>query len=283
LAGTSPTVPKRQLGTALRRYREARELSRDVPAGVLECSPAKIGRIETGDVGVVAAELRALLDLYEITGEERSDLERLAQQSRQRRRSTPYSRAVPDWFRKYVNLEEVAEAMRNYDNELILGLCQTEDYARALISANTKTQPGDVDRAVQARLARQERLAGPDAIQLHVVMAEAAVRIQIGGPKVMRAQLERLRELTALPNITIQIIPFSVGAHAATGFPFSLLRLPKSEGLDVVYLEDLTSARYVDNDPVEQERYGVIWSHLIKAALTPDRSARLLATLRKEQ
>jgi hypothetical protein len=179
-----------------------------------------------------------------------------------------------------VNLEEVAGAIRSYDTELVPGLLQTEAYAHTVISTSPFSPPGDVDRLVQARLARQERLTGPDPVEVWAVLSEGALRRQVGGPDVQRAQLIRLRELADRPNITIQISAFDQGALVAAGFPFTLLRLADDE-LDVVYLEDLTSARYVDNDPHEQERYGVVWNHLARAALQPKASKRMLDILAK--
>jgi transcriptional regulator with XRE-family HTH domain len=280
MTGTTGTaVPKRQLGMALRRCREAQSLDRDAAAGALECSESKISRIEAGVVGMKATELRELLDLYQVTGKEREDLEQLRVQTSKRRKPTTYGTAVPDWFRRYVSLEEGATEIRTYSVEPIEGLLQTEDYARAVIEASTLPAPGDGERLVAARMARQDRLAGDDPIQVHAVLTEGALRTEIGGPDVMRDQVKHVRKLADLPNVTIQVCPFKSGAHAATGFPFILLRLPNSDGLDVVYLEDQTSARYYDNDPVEQQRYGVIWSHLIRSALTPAESKRFLTAL----
>lgn len=281
-SGVSSTVPKRQLGMALRKRREKLGMDREVPAGVLDCSSSKIGRIEAGDVGVRASELRDLLNLYEVAGQERKDLEMLGKQTRQRRKRTSYGTAIPDWFRKYVNLEEGATEIKCYDTELVSGLFQTEEYAHALISASPLPSPGDVDRLVQARLARQELIIGDDPANMWVVLSEGALRRQVGGAEVMRRQLAHLRELAKRPNITIQISPFKQGAHAATGFGFTLLSLPNTEGLDVVYLEDMTGARYVDNDPAEQQRYAIIWNHLTRSVLSPDPSAKLLATMLKE-
>jgi transcriptional regulator with XRE-family HTH domain len=275
----SATVPKRQLGMRLRQLREQLGLEREEAAKALDCSPSKIGRIETGDVGVKSAELRVLLDLYHVTDdEERDDLARLAGQSRGRRKRTDYAKAIPDWFRKYINLEEGATQVKKYDTELITGLLQTEAYARAITRANPLHDPHDVDRLVRARLARQKYVFD-EHIELSVVMNEGVLHRAVGGPEVMREQLEHLVEMGRRDHVTIQVIPFERGAHAATGFAFSLLRLPNDDGLDVVYLEDLTSARYVDNDPEEQQRYGIIWSHLIRSASTPQATADFLTTL----
>ena len=280
VTGTTRTaVPKRQLGMALRRHREAQDIDRETAARALECSASKIGRIEAGVVGMKAAELRVLLDLYEVGGPERDDLEQLRSQTSRRRKPTTYGTAIPDWFRRYVSLEEGATEIRTYVVEPVPGMFQTEDYARAVIEASTLPPPGNVELLVAARMARQERLTGDDPLHIHAVLAEGVLHTEVGGRDVMRRQIERLRELADLPNVTIQVCPFRSGAHAATGFPFNLLRLPNSDGLDVVYLEDQTSARYIDNDPSEQQKYGVIWNHLIRSAQTPAASKKLLTKL----
>lgn len=275
---SSASVPKRQLGMALRKRREELGMERDAAAELLECSASKIGRIETGDVGVKASELRDLLALYQFPAEARADLLRLGMQSRKRRARTDYGPAIPDWFRKYIDLEEGATQIKNYSTELVTGLLQTEAYARAVTEASPLPPPGDVGRLVSARMARQRRLL-KEAIPLWVVMSEGVLHRRVGGPKVMREQLAALRELGKLDHVTIQVVPFDRGAHAATGFSFTLLRLPNANGLDVVYLEDLTSARYVDNDAEEQQRYGIVWNHVTRAALSPDETADLLDTL----
>lgn len=277
---TGGVVAKRQLGQALRALRERARLDRAAAARVLDCSVGKIGKIELGEVGVRATELRVLLDLYEVSDPDRTDLELLGQQSRQRRRRTSYGPAVPDWFRRFASLEEVAAEIKSYQADVIPGVMQIEDYARALTMASPLRPPGDVDRLVAARLARQERLTGDDPVRMSVILGEAAVRNEIGGPDVLQRQLAHLRVLAERPNITIQVAPFSGGAHAASGFSFVLLKLA-SDSLDVVYLEDLTSARYIDNDAVEQQRYGIVWNALRLSAMTPDESTRLLDTLVK--
>lgn len=277
---TSPTVPKRQLGMALRRRREELGLDREDAASVLECSPSKIGRIEQGDVGVKATELRALMDLYRIQGDDRRALERLGAETRHRRPRTNYGPALPDWFRRYVNLEEAATRIRTYQPELVPGLLQTEAYARAVMTASTVPAPGDIEHLVQARLARQRRLHGPDAPELWAVISEGTLRQQVGGRSVMREQLAHLRRLADYPSITIQVMPFEAGAHAATGFAFWLLRFPNDNGLETVYLEDLTSATYISDDkPEDQQRYAIAWDHLIRAAATPEASIEIIEKL----
>jgi transcriptional regulator with XRE-family HTH domain len=270
-------VSKWQLGMALRRRREALGMDQKEPAALLGCSAGKIGTIESGDVGMKPEELVTLLDLYGVDGPEREDLIALGLQSRARRRRTSYGPAIPDWFRRYVHLEEGAVAVKKI-SDVVPGPLQTEGTARAIMLASPLPSPADVDQLVKARMARQR---GPDdPTRMHMVLRQSALRIQIGGPDVHRAQLKHLRELADWPNVTLQIIREEDGADPAMGFVFALLELPNAkDGLDVVYLEDPTSARYIDRDVREQQRYGLIWNALVRFALPPVASAALLDTL----
>jgi transcriptional regulator with XRE-family HTH domain len=279
MATSSGAVAKRQLGMALRHWRRERSLDREAVAEVLECSASKITKIENGDVSVRPDDLHRLLELYRITGSERADAEELAAQSRGRRPRTSWGPAVPDWFRRYAHLEDGAIRIRDI-GYVVTGLLQTEDTVRALISASPLPHPADVENLVQARLARQRRVLGENKTHVHSIMRECVLAPVIGGHDVHRAQLRHLRELADQDEITIQIIPNSVGADPAAGLSFTLLELPNvADGLDVVYLEDPTSARYVDRDLREQQRYGLIWSAAERAALSPAASVELLDTL----
>ena len=279
----NPSVPKRQLGLALAGLREAAGKSREDAAGVVECSESKISRIERGHVGVRASELRDLLNFYGVTGQQRTELEELARGTRRRRPRTTYGKALPDWFRRYVNLEEAASEIRTYDGELVTGILQTENYARAITRASPLHRPEDVDRLVQARIARQARLTSDNPPQMWVVMAEGVLRTRVGGREIMRAQLDHILEVGHLPNVTIQVTPFSSGAHASSGINFSLLRFPDEVGVDVVYLEDLTSASYLDKpDDPQRQQYVLVFNHLTAGALSPTESLELVDTVKQE-
>lgn len=282
MSQTSSSVAKRQLGMVLRARREELGLERTDAATALQCSPSKISRIESGHVSVSPLELSALLDLLQVTGQRREDLERIGAQARARRKKTTYGPALPDWFRRYVSLEEGATELRSYEIELVPGLAQTEEYAREVTLASPLPAPGDVESLVQARMARQALLTtGDEPIKAWWVLSESVLRRVVGGREAHRAQLARLRALADLPNVTIQVSKFTQGAHAATGFQFTLLKLPNSD-LDVVYLEDATTARYIDNDLAEQQRYGLLWSHLTRSALSTEATKDLLDTLVQE-
>lgn len=220
----NPSVSKRQLGRALMSLREAAGKTREQVSAVIECSESKIGRIERGHVGVRAAELRDFLTLYGVADDQRRELEALARETRKRRPRTTFGKAIPEWFRRYVDLEETAAEIRTYDGELVTGLLQTEDYARAITEASPLHIPTEIGRIVQARAARQDRLTDDDAPRVWAIMSEGVLRLQVGGRDTMRQQLKHILDLAALPNLTVQVTPFSSGAHAATGFGFTLLR-----------------------------------------------------------
>ncbi|RKT54072.1 helix-turn-helix domain-containing protein [Saccharothrix australiensis] len=278
-SGASPTVYKRQLGMALTSLRESTGRTQDHAAEVLECSPAKIRRIEVGDVAIRAAELRVLLDFYGASKQTRKPIEELAREARKRRPRTPYGTVLPDFFRRFFNLEQIATEVLRYHAELVPGQLQTKEYARALIEANPLHQPDQVERLIEARQARQARLVDGSQ-RLHLVLHEAAIRTVVGGPEVMREQLQHLRKLGGLPNVTLQVVPFSAGAHAATGLPFVLLRFADNQR-PIVYLEDLTTAGSVD-DPAHVAQYELVFRHSLTAALTPAKTSSLFATVASE-
>jgi transcriptional regulator with XRE-family HTH domain len=276
----TPTAYKLQLGATLERLRISVGKDREDAAEVLQCSPSKIGRIERGDVGVRPLELRALLDFYGVKEEDRADIEELGRAAQRRRARTPYGSVIPDKFRRFFHLEETAVELQSYDPELVHGLAQTEAYARAVTVANPLHRPQDIDRLIQARLARQARLTAPNPPRLWLVLSEGAIRREVGGADVMREQLKHLVKLGKRPNITIQVVPFSAGAHAATGFPFTVL-VRGAAGPSIVYLENVTDASFVD-DPDRVANYELVFRQTLTSALTSSASADLLATLAKE-
>ena len=217
MARPSPTVRRRRLRAELRRLRTERGLTIDA---VQELSKGDIktpnlSRWETGERNVRPTDVRLLLDIYEVGGEEREALLTLARQAKERGWWQSYGTAVPSWFQFYVGLESEASAIREYSAELVPGLLQTADYYRAFLG----TAPGDpriTGKEVDVRTARQERLTSDDdPPELWVVLNEAVIRRNVGGSAVMRAQLEHLAELAALPRVTIQVLPFGAGVHPA--------------------------------------------------------------------
>ena len=273
---------RRRLALELRRFREAARMTCEDVAGHLECSTSKISRIETGRVRVSPRDVRDMLDLYRVPEPQRDSLVQLARESRQKGWWHAYSDTIEPRFATYIGLESAASEIRIYEVTLIPGLLQTEDYARAVIAAGAvEGSPEAVERNVAFRMARQPALTSEDPPQLWAVLDEAALRRQVGGPGLMRLQLDHLLDLGGLPNVAIQVLPFGAGAHPAMGRPFVILAFPERADPDVVYLEDLTSALYVE-DVDEVDRYNMFFNHLRATALSFDGSAALISQVMKE-
>ena len=282
MAGTqSPTVRRRRLALELRRLREAAKLTCEEVAERLECSASKISRVETGRVSVSPRDVRDMLEIYGVPDLQRDALVQLARESRQKGWWHAYGDSVQPHFATYLGLESAASEIRIYEVNLIPGLLQTEEYARAVIAAGMVNSPrADIERQVALRMERQ-RLTITSPPKVWAVLDEAALRRQVGGPEVMRMQLEYLRELGGLRNVSLQVIPFGGGAHPAMGRPFIILVFGEEADPDVVYLEDLTSALWVENVE-EVDRYNVFFNHLQATALSFDNSAALMTAVLKE-
>ena len=258
-----------QLGRELRRLREAAKLSRDDAAAELECGVSKISKIETGKATMRPAEVRALLDLYKVT--DRDAVLRLAQYAR--RRSTV---RVPDWAKTFVGMEADAAEIRTYETELVPGLLQTEDYARVVAQAADPTRdPREVERLVAARLERQQLLRSADGPLIWAILNEAVIRRQVGDKETIGRQLEHLADLNTDPNITIQVLPFSAGAHPAMGSSFVHLRLGYPPDGEIIYLEDMASADYLST-PAKIASYLAAFGVLAQTALDPTKSSILI-------
>jgi transcriptional regulator with XRE-family HTH domain len=278
----SPTVRRRRLALELRRLREAARLTCEEVAEHLECSASKISRVETGRVSVSPRDVRDMLELYSVPAAQREGLVQLARDSRQKGWWHAFSDTMQPQFATYVGLESAASEIRIYEVSLIPGLLQTEDYARAVIRSGMMSSPSeDVERSVALRMARQPALTRDDPPKVWAVLDEAALRRRVGGSGLMRLQLEHLLDQAALPNVAVQVIPFGGGAHPAMGRPFIILVFPERVDTDVVYLEDLTSALYVE-DVAEVDRYNVFFNHLRATALSFDDSAALITSVLKE-
>lgn len=269
----SPTVRRRRLAAELRRLREIAQLTIDDVAEKLKCSASKISRIETGHNGVSPKDARELLRLYGLPEDQVEALVQLAREARHKGWWHAYQEAFTGAF---VGLEAEASSLRAYQALLVPGLLQTEDYMRAVIRA---ARPGataaQVETRVQARLARQRLLTEADPPQYWAVIDEAVLCRSVGGPRVMREQLRWLIERAALPNMTIQVLPFSAGAHAGMEGPFLILGFPEQSDPDVVYVDNTTAGIYLE-DPAEILRYTLMFDHLRAAALSPDTSLNSL-------
>lgn len=278
--GQGPTALRIALGTHLRRLREASHVTPEQAAEAIRGTRSKISRLERGRTTARQRDVADLLSLYGVAdpGEREQVLELV------RQASTPgwwqqYSDVLPRWFEAYVGLERAASIIRNYEVQFVQGLLQTEDYARAVIVISNAHAPvEDIDRRVSLRMKRQELLTQSGAPQFWAVLDEAALRRSPGGPMVMRAQLEHLLQITELPNVTLQIVPFDAGPHAGAGGPFSVLRFPEPDLPDVVFLEQLNSAVYLDN-PNDVLNYVTIMDQLCVQAATDTASRDMIRAL----
>jgi transcriptional regulator with XRE-family HTH domain len=278
----SPTVRRRRLALELRRLREAARLTCEEVAERLECSASKISRVETGRVSVSPRDVRDMLEIYGIPDDQREGLVQLARDSRQKGWWHAYSDTIQPQFATYLGLESAASEIRIYEVSLIPGLLQTEDYARTVISAGMVNSPReDIERRVELLMARQPALTRADPPKLWAVLDEAALRRRVGGAGLMRPQLDFLLSLSRLPNVAVQVIPFGGGAHPAMGRPFVVLVFPERADPDVVYLEDLTSALYLE-DVDEVDRYNVFFNHLRATALSFEDSSALITSVLSE-
>jgi transcriptional regulator with XRE-family HTH domain len=283
-ARSSPTVKRRRLAAELRRYREAASLTIDEVAERLEWSTAKISRIENARVGVLPRDVKFLLRTYGLSDQDEAWdlLLTLARESRQRGWWQQYGEAVPDWFEVYVGLEAEAATIFAYDAEFVPGILQTEDYAWAVHQAQlVGATNGEIDRLVKVRMARQEILRSSDAPQLWLILNEAVIRRVVGNGSVMREQLERLIEASRMPSLTLQVIPFHAGAHAAMDGSFSLLGFPEPSDPQIVYIEYHTGSLYLEK-PAEVGRYRLMFDHLRASALPVDASRSLMARVAEE-
>jgi transcriptional regulator with XRE-family HTH domain len=269
-------VRRRQLALELRHIREAASLTCEEVAEKLECSTSKISRMETGRVSVSARDVRDLLEIYGTSPARREHLVQLARDSRQKGWWDAYKDALEPHYATYLGLESAATEIRTYEVGLVPSLLQTEEYARAASTIGMLTGPrGDMGRLVELAMARQPLLRTADPPHFWAVLDEAALRRQVGGPAVMARQLEHLLEMARLPHVQLQLIPFGGGAHAAMGRSFVILSFADSALPDVVYLEDLTSALYIE-DAAEVDCYNTSFNHLRAAALPFADSAALI-------
>ena len=269
-----PTVQRLVLGGHLRRLREESFITTEQAAAAIRGSHSKISRMEHGRVGFKERDIADLLTLYGVTGgEERAALLKLAREA-----NTPgwwqgYSDILPHWVEPYFGLEAAASFIRNYELQFVPGLLQTEGYARALIRLGNAATEDDVMRRAEARLSRQEILSRETPPRLWAVMDEGALRRSIGGKAVMREQIRHLIDMCDHPAVTLQILPFQIGAHPAMGGPFTILRFSEPDLRDVVYIEQLTSALYLDK-PAEVDSYLEVMEQLClqaePAAKTPE-------------
>jgi Domain of unknown function (DUF5753)/Helix-turn-helix domain len=282
-ASGGPTVLRMLLGAHLRRLREAQGVTREDAGWEIRSSESKISRMELGRVGFKERDVADLLTLYGLDDdEERTRLLALARDANNPGWWHRFGDVLPNWFQSYLGLEAAAALIRTYEVQFVPGLLQTKEYARAVVLlGHGRAKADEIDRRVELRMARQQVLTRPDAPKLWVVVDEAALRRPIGGIDIMRSQVDALLEANTLPNVRLQVIPFNAGGHAAAGGAFTILRFPDQDLPDVVYIEQLTRALYLDKRD-DVDLYAEAMERLCVEARPPTDTSKVLEEIRRD-
>ncbi|WP_086736367.1 helix-turn-helix domain-containing protein [Streptomyces glaucescens] len=280
---SAPTVGQVVLGRRLQDLRERAGLKREEAARVLHVAPATVRRMETAEVALKIPYVQLLLKAYGVPDGEAEAFVWLAEDANRPGWWQRFHDILPGWFSMYVSLEGAASLIRSYEPHFVPGLLQTEDYARGVLTSGAvgQTRPEDIERHVALRMQRQELLTRPDAPRLWMVMDETALRRPVGGPEVMRAQIDKLLDAAELPHVTLQVVPFSTGPHPGTYGPFVLFRFAMPELPDMVYSEYLTGAVYLDAR-AEVATHLEVMDRMAAQAATAQRTKEILRDLRKE-
>ncbi|EMF01627.1 helix-turn-helix domain-containing protein [Streptomyces mobaraensis NBRC 13819 = DSM 40847] len=265
------------LGSQLRKLRESRGITREAAGYSIRASESKISRMELGRVSFKTRDVEDLLTLYGIHREtEREALLGLAREANVAGWWHSYGDVLPSWFQTYVGLEGAASHIGIYEVQFVHGLLQTEGYAHAVVVRGQPTaDPAEVERRVSLRMERQKLLFSERAPHFHAVLDEAALHRPYGDADVMRGQLQHLIDLSEQPNVTLQVMPFRHGGHAGESGAFTVLRFPESDLPDVVYLEHLTGALYLDK-PDEVAQYERVMGRLRADSLSPSGTRNLM-------
>ncbi|UFQ15004.1 MULTISPECIES: helix-turn-helix domain-containing protein [Streptomyces] len=280
---SAPTVGQVVLGRRLQDLRESAGLKREEAAKILRVAPATVRRMETAEVALKIPYLQLLLKAYGVADDEADSFVALAEEANKPGWWQRFHDILPGWFSMYVSLEGAASLIRSYEPHFVPGLLQTEEYARGVMLSGAigQTRPADIERYVALRMERQALLTREDAPRLWVVMDETALRRPVGGPEVMRAQLDRLLEATEMPHVTLQVAPFAAGPHPGTYGPFVLFRFAVAELPDMVYSEYLTGAVYLDARK-EVATHLEVMDRMAAQAATAQRTKDILRDVRKE-
>ena len=245
----------------------------------LGCSASKISRIETGHTSATPRDVQDMLDICGVDSAEASELVQIAREARQKGWWHPYSTVLTG---AYVGLEAAARSVRAYEQQVVPGLLQTESYAAAVIHAGRPDITSEeMSRRIHVRKSRQSLLTQDDPIDLWVVLDEAVVSRPVGGDEVMRAQMRHLAVASELPNVTLQVLPFDVGAHAGMDGTFAILDFPEAGDPNVVFAENATGGLFLEKSD-ELRKYGLIFDHIRSTALTPEESRKMI-TMRAEE
>ncbi|GAB2976820.1 helix-turn-helix transcriptional regulator [Streptomyces pseudoechinosporeus] len=280
-SNVNPTVRRRRLGQELRRLRELKGMTAEEVAERLLVSQSKISRLENGRRSISPRDVRDLCGVYEVEDQRMVDgLMEMAKASRQQGwwhafGDIPYS--------VYIGLETDAESLRVYEPQIVTGLLQTPAYAEAIVRGGSpESSDAEIEKRVQVRLRRQERInAEKNPLRLWVVLDEASLRRVVGDNNVMREQLEHLNEMAQLPHITVQILPFDVGAHSGLAGQYAILEFADAADSSVVYIEGVTSDLYLEKAP-DVQKYSLMYEHLRAQALNPEQSRQIIADIAKQ-
>lgn len=280
-SNVNPTVRRRRLGQELRRLRELKGMTAEEVAERLLVSQSKISRLENGRRSISQRDVRDLCGVYEV--EDHRIVDSLMQMAKDSRQQGWWHSFGDIPYSVYIGLETDAASLRVYDPQVVPGLLQTRPYAEALITgALPETTPTDIEKRVQVRLRRQERIAAPDnPLRLWTVLDEAALRRVVGNQQIMRDQLEYLVEQSQLPHVTVQVIPFEMGAHPGLNGQYAILEFPDAADSSVVYIEGVTSDLYLEKAN-DVQQYSVMYEHLRAQALNVDQTRQLIADIAKD-
>lgn len=275
-----PTVLRAMVGNELRRLREDCDITRAVAADSIRGSEAKMSRLEAGRTGFRQRDVEDLLTLYGITDPmTRAGVVKMAEQANAPGWWHRYHEVMPTWLASFVGFEQDAVTIRCYEAQFVPGLLQTEAYASAVIALGQAVDAEEQAQRVALRMQRQRMLSAAEPPDYWAIVDEAVLRRSIGGRQTMREQLDHLLQVGKLPNVTVQVVPFDRSDAAAIGGPFTLLRFAEKDLSDIVFLEQLTSATYLDKLS-DVDGYLKIIDRLAAGALTPDRSAILIESAR---
>jgi transcriptional regulator with XRE-family HTH domain len=274
---SGPTVLRILLGTQLRRLRESRGITAQQAAKAIRASESKISRIELGRNAFREVDIADLLSLYGVNDHvEREQLLSLASQANEPGWWHRYQDVLPGFFQAYIGLEESAETIRSYDSQFVPGLLQTEEYTSAVLELG-EFSLDETSRLVFLRKERQRRFTG-GGLRLWAIIDEMALRRPVGSPALMRAQLEYLLEISERPGLTLQVTPFPAGGSYMVPGSFSMLSFAADDLPDVIYVEQLTSAMYLDK-PSDVDRYTAAMAKLVNTSLTPQQTTDFIREL----
>lgn len=276
-----PTVRRRRLGSELRRLRESHSIKLEEVAERLGIAPSTLSRIETGKAPTRTAYLNALLDLYGVSDvAQRQVLLDMARAGNRKGWWAVWDGVLPTGFGIWVGLEAEAASLRAYEPQVVHGLLQTEDYARAVMTTVRRRQTAaEIDRLVELRMQRQEVLHRPDPLELWLILDEAVLWRMAGPSPVMAQQLGHLYEASQWPNVTLQVLRFSCGLHPALGGSFAIIEFPERLDPDVVYTEGVTGQAYIEERDQEVRAQAETFDLLRASALSPTESRLLVRSI----